>query len=269
MSVEVYTERKPGLSGFTVAKDCVRLDYCVEECVRSMLRVCDEVVVGYIPSEGDDDGTGAILLDLTLEDPRVRMVKCPDFTQAKGDAQWFVNWLNFTRGALRYDMMLQLDADEILDDRPAILDAIRNAARDKHTLRVDRLNYVVDPQHLIPEHVVCGKHVVRIGPSDLFLPSDEPRSIEEAPILGLAQLHPDIKIHHVGFLRPQDAFYAKAKVVLGAFFNDYDKRLADAEAAGLPFHKSNLEWIDRIVPYDGYIPPDVAAWMRARGFAAP
>jgi hypothetical protein len=253
---------KRGLSGFTVCKNAISLDYCVEECVRSMLRVCDEVVIG---TPGSNDGTDDLLQSLADWDHRVRIVKTQDHTLARGDSEWFVAWLNETRVSLKYDMLLQLDADEILDDRPHVLEAIRNAASDRHTLRVDRLNYFRDPYHLIPDGVVLGKHVLRIGPSDMFLPSDEPRSIEEAPILGLAVRHDDIKIHHVGFLRPQDKFYAKAKVVLGAFFNDYDKRLEIAESQGKPIHESELDWIDRLEAYDGYKPSNVIEWMRARG----
>lgn len=254
-----------GLSGLVIVKNAIDLDYCIEECVRSMLRVCDEVVVGYIMS---DDETFAIIRNIMAEDNRLRLVECPDFTQARGDAEWFVNWLNFTRGFLRYNMMLQLDADEILDDRPAVLEAIRNAVRDKHTLRVDRLNYFKDPFHLVPDGEMLGKYVLRIGPSDYFLPSDEPRSIEEAPILALAQRHDDIKIHHVGFLRPQDKFYMKAEVVLRAFFNEFDPRLVRARDAGKPIHESEISWLGRLVPYDGYKPADVIAWMRARGHNA-
>lgn len=257
--------RRPGLSGFTVVKNAIACDYCIEECVRSMLRVCDEVVIG---TPGSDDGTDAILLALAAEDPRVRIIKTVDYTLARGDAEWFVNWLNETRTYLRFDMMLQLDADEILDDRPAVLAAVRNAATDHHTLRVDRLNYFRDPFHLVPDGEMLGKYVLRIGPSDLFLPSDEPRSIEEAPILGLAQRHDDIKIHHVGFLRPMDKFYVKAEVVLRAFFNEFDPRLVRARDAGKPVHESEITWLDRLVPYDGYKPADVIAWMRARGHNA-
>lgn len=256
---------KPGLSGFTVVKNAIRLDYCLEECVRSMLPVCDEVVIGDM---GSDDGTVELITNLMADDERIKFVPLRDWTAARGDAQWFVNALNECRWYLGHEMMLQLDADEILDDRPHIHKAIRNAARDGHTLRVDRLNYFKDPQHLVPDGEMLGKYVLRIGPSRLFLPSDEPRSEEEAPILRLAQRHDDIKIHHVGFLRPQDKFYAKARVVLGAFFNEFDPRLARAEAAGKPIHESEISWLDRLVPYEGYIPEQVRAWMRARGHNA-
>ena len=261
--VMLYAPLQPGLSGFTVCKNAIELDYCVELTVNSLLRVCDEVVVGEM---GSADGTTEMLEEMARADARIRVVKIKDWTQRRGDANWFVGALNETRQHLKHKMMLQLDADEVLDDCPAVLQAIRNASHDGHTLRIDRLNFFKNPRHLVPDGVMLGKYVLRIGPSHYFLPSDEPRSIEEAPILGLAQRHDDIKIFHVGFLRPQDAFYKKARVVLEAFFNDYDKRLADAEAAGKPIHESGIEWIDRLVRYDGYIPEDVKAWMRARGF---
>lgn len=254
-----------GLSGFTVVKNAIKLDYCVAECVRSMLRVCDEVVVGDM---GSDDGTVELITNMMAGDERIRFVPLRDWTLERGNAEWFVGALNETRQFLSYDMMLQLDADEILDDRPHVLKAVRNAAKDRHTLRVDRLNYFKDLGHLVPDGEMLGKYVLRIGPSRMFLPSDEPRSEEDAPILALAQRHDDIKIHHVGFLRPQDKFYAKARVVLGAFFNEFDPRLARAEAAGKPIHESEISWLDRLVPYEGYIPEEVRAWMRARGHKA-
>lgn len=250
------------LSGFTVAKNCLSLDYCIEECIQSMLPICDEVVVGEM---GSTDGTFQMLEHWAECEPKLRIVRIHDWTQEKGKMNWFVSALNETRSHLRCDMALQLDADEVLGTDSKTLKAIRRCVETKDAIAIDRLNFVKDHKHLIPEGHCCGKYVVRCGPSNLWWPSDEPHQRGEVPLLDMAHIEPDTKIFHLGFLRKREAFYAKARVVLGAFFNEFDQRLAKAEAENYhPFQE--FEWWKNLTPYSGYYPELVKDWLRDRGY---
>ena len=53
------------ISGFTTARNVVKLKYPMEECVRSLRATCDEVVLGYDPYT--DDGTHELALTLAAE----------------------------------------------------------------------------------------------------------------------------------------------------------------------------------------------------------
>ena len=62
--------------------------------------------------------------------------------------------------------------------------------------------------------------------------------------------------------------FAKARVVLGAFFGEFDQRLKATEESGLP-PLSNFEWWNRLTKYEGYYPASVRAWMEERGYKVP
>jgi len=254
-----------GLSGFTVCKNALSLDYCIVECINSLLAVCNEVVVGEM---GSTDGTLETLQDWACRDERLRIVKIKDWTLERGMASWFVCALNETRSHLAFSHMLELDADEILSDDESTRRHIEAAVRNTDAFCFDRLNFVRDAKTLIPENECCGKYVCRIGPSHLWMPSDEPHHRGEIHLLDMAHIQPGAKIFHMGFLRRREAFFAKARVVLGAFFNEFDTRLAEAEAGG--YHAfEKFPWWNRLVPYRGRYPKSVRDWMAARGYEVP
>lgn len=58
----------PKLSGYTTTKDCISQDYPFEECIRSMLGFCDEVVV---VDGGSTDGTWEKLTEMAAADKRI------------------------------------------------------------------------------------------------------------------------------------------------------------------------------------------------------
>lgn len=251
-----------GLSGFVVTKNCLQLDYCIRECIASMLPLCNEVVVGDM---GSTDGTWELLSKWVLTEPKIAPVKIKDWTQERGNMLWYVNALNETKEAIQTDMAIQLDADEVLGDDPRTIAIIKKCVAKKDAIAIDRLNFAKNPQSLIPEGSCCGKFCVRVGPSDLWWPSDEPHNRGEVPLLDMAHIEPEAKIFHLGFLRRREAFFAKAKVVLGAFFNEYDKRLAQAEEEQRE-PLSKFPWWNEMVPYDGYHPESVKRWLRERGY---
>lgn len=254
-----------GLSGFTVCKNALSLDYCIKECIESMLPVCNEVVVGEM---GSTDGTRELLDRMAAEDFRIRIVPIKDWTLERGMASWFVCALNEARAHLNYSHMLELDADEVLSDDGATREHIASAVLNTNAFCFDRLNFVRDASSLIPENECCGKYVCRIGPSHLWMPSDEPHARGDIHLLDMAYIQPAAKIYHLGFLRRRKAFFAKARVVLGAFFNEFDTRLAEAEAGG--YHAfEKFPWWNRLASYRGYYPKSVRDWMTARGYEVP
>lgn len=220
---------KIGLSGYTMIRNGIELDYCFEACIRSLLPVCDEVVV--CDSESTD-GTRERLLEIQAAEPKIRIVNWPWPHPVARGWEWFVEWINFTRSHLAFDMQMQLDADEVLSEES--YQRIREAKEKRECLWFRRLNFWRDPWHLIPIGRTCSARVARFGPSCFWMPSDEPHDIEPE-ICRRAVEDPALKIFHYGFIRDPRAYHAKAKVTCNAWFGKNDERILKAESLGEPW----------------------------------
>ena len=249
------------LSGLVCTRNCIQNDYCFVECITSMLAVCDEVVVH---DKQSTDNTLEALKEWASRDSRIRVIEAK-WEEPRDDRSWYVRWINEGRVHARFPMLLHLDADEVLGDNDATYSAIKFCVDNKHAIAMNRLNFARDPFSLIPEGECCGRYVVRCGPSHLKWVSDEPHRPGEIPLLDMATISPYALIFHLGFLRHPEAFFKKARVVLGAFFGNYDSRLVEAEANGKP-PLSSFSWWNRLEPYKGTHPEAVKAWLRARGY---
>lgn len=252
------------ISGYTVIHRAVAGDYCVEECIASMMPLCDEVVIGYRTS---DDGTGLLLADIANRYPKVRIVETP-WVQPVNKPRWLVSWLNETRLKLRGNFQLTLDADEVLDDGEYTHRIIRDAAKRRVPLWFHRINYIHNTRTVIAAGETCGVNVVRCGPQNLFMPSDEPypqknmepsiRKIAEEP-------NPLPIIHHFGFLRTNQGMFEKSKVGLKAFFGSYDERLAEAEKHPGEHWTKFCKHTRPFTKYNGPIPAVARKWLEQRG----
>lgn len=260
----------PGLSGYVCVRNGFKLDYCWELAVQSLLDIgCDEVL---ICDSDSTDGSREAMDRWAETDSRIRVINYP-WPDPRGNNQWWVEWMNFARVHLRYSHQLQLDADEVVEVTPNSKLHVRDMLErpNQYSLVFDRLNFWRDPRHLIPEGHCCGKFVVRMGPTEWWMPSDEPRHPGESEMIDNAvnpygMGEPAPYIYHLGFLRKKDAFYAKAKVVLHAFFNRYDTRLEDAEKAGKALADSQCDFSNLLVPFNGDFPEAVRKWLEARGY---
>jgi glycosyltransferase involved in cell wall biosynthesis len=255
------------LSGLVLIRDGLTLDYCFREAIESLLPVCDEVVV----SDGESsDGTQELIRNWQNREPKLKLCvyKWP---YPKANIEFYVDWIQQGREHCQGTHIIHLDADEVLDEHSydAVLEYSRAAP--SHTLRCRRLNFWRNHTHLIPPGVCLGHEVVRLAPQNLWLPSDgaHPNGAEAV----MMAVNSRIQIFHYGFLRRPDAYFAKSKLLHGFFFGGYDKRLADVETAMYTLGVKNwmdsiegVEWIDRLVPYDGPHPVVAHQWLRQHGF---
>lgn len=244
------------ISGYTVAHNIISGDYCLRECVTSLLGVCDEVVIGHATS---DDGTGDLLSTWAREDSRIRVIEQP-WTQPLNDIDWFTRWINVTRQHLAYPQQLMLDADEVID--PGAYDMLRNAPIHR-CYWFKRLNYWRNIRTIIPHGKCCGHELARFGPSDLWMPSDEPRG---HPPIRLRALHdPCLIIHHYGFLRRFEGIIAKAKVWFPAVGMERDPRLDAANAVPSQAWQDQYDFEGQpCTSCDIASPPHCLAWLQDR-----
>lgn len=254
------------LSGLVCVRNGFELDYCWREAVHSLLPICDEVVI----CDGEStDGTSESIDHMVVSDSRIRAI-CYPWPNPERDLYFWVNWLNWARAHLRSDMMIQLDADEILD--PCGYDTIKRLAGEGASAFFKRFNYWKDTRHLAPHGRACGVMVARLGPTALYLPSDEPHPRHYPNIRSDAMRqpnegeHPDLFIHHLGFLRKNDAFVRKADLIPRMFFGSTDPRISEQAATGKRWDERDyfdgipLEAASRMIPEIAH------AWLRERGY---
>jgi glycosyltransferase involved in cell wall biosynthesis len=247
---------------------CIRngndLDYCWREAIASLLPVCDEVVV----CDGEStDGTQEEIREWMRLEPKIKLCVYP-WPNPKGDVDFWVTWLNFARMHVRSDFMLQLDADEVLCESsyPAI-EQIRKLAYPQYfSVWCDRLNFWGDIQHTIPPGVCLSHRVIRIAPQTVWMPSDGPHPNGGECVSMARSWKKPITIFHYGFVRKTGAFLKKARALQEYFFNSYDNRLASVEGDPAWMHRvPDVEWINRLLPYNGGHPVVAHGWLRERG----
>lgn len=105
-----YKSVTPKISGYTTVYNALNLGYPVEECIRSMLGFCDEVVV----VDGvSSDGSWELLQKLAMEDERVKLYQ--------NEFDWTENGVDgiqksFSRCLCENEFLWQMDIDEIVHE---------------------------------------------------------------------------------------------------------------------------------------------------------
>jgi hypothetical protein len=245
------------LVGLIVVRNFRSLDYTPIEAAKSLIPHCDEVVISDMKS---DDGSFDELWEFGKTDDRLRIVQQP-WGDPFNNPEWWVDALNYARENFLYgrDFLLQLDADEVLG--PECRDGIQMCKQDEGSALFRRFNFWKDPQHLAPENRVCGTMVARMGPANVWLPSDEPNPKRRPHLRERAQDYPQLNIYHYGFLRDPKAFLRKAQVVQEAFFGSTDERLTSVKDSEIWYDKDFFDGLP-LRDFIGNHPPEILPWLR-------
>jgi hypothetical protein len=135
------------ISGFSFARNAVKLDYPLREALLSALAVVDEMIVVVAPGDPDDDTRGLVQ---SLGDPRIRVI----------DAVWddtrrhlaYSDLTNVALDACSGDWCLYLQADEVLheDDAASLRARCHELQQDARVegMLFDYLHFFGDYQHL-------------------------------------------------------------------------------------------------------------------------
>jgi len=244
---------------------CIRngneLDFCWKQAIESLLPVCDVVSV----SDGEStDGTQEEIREWMKREPKIvlNVYRWPD---PVGNPDWWVQWINYNRVHCKADWMIQLDADEILHEKS--YDSIREFIKGgRRSAIVTRWNFWRDHRHLIPAGQCCGKHVIRIAPKNVWMPSDgfHPNGNEAACMSTTT----DIEIFHYGFIRKPAQFFAKERLIQSYFFNSYDPRLEQAEKSEGNWMQNPgvTGWENDVVDFNNPHPAVIQDWLKERGY---
>lgn len=108
----------PKVSGFTIVRNAIKLDFPVEASIRSILPVCDEVVVNVGRSEDE-----TLELIRSIDSPRLRIIET-DWDMTQRNHVLGVETLRAMR-ACAHPWGIYIQADEVLHERGA--DELRRA----------------------------------------------------------------------------------------------------------------------------------------------
>ena len=200
------------VSGFTIVRNAVKLDFPIEASIRSLLPVCDEVVVNVGKSEDD-----TLALVRSIQDPRVRIM----------ETEWDMTIRNTVLGqetlramrACRNPWGIYIQADEVLHETgaEALARAIRQHDGDP---RVEGL--LVKYNHFYGDLDTVGTHrrwyrrevrAVRLDPALDIRPYQGAQGFRVGP--GHRKIRArltDAEMFHYGWARPAQALRSKLEV---------------------------------------------------------
>jgi hypothetical protein len=250
------------ISGFSFARNAVKLDYPLREALTSILPVVDELVVAVAPGD-PDDGTRAVVA--SLDDPRVRIV----------DAVWddrrrqgvYADLTNVALAACTGDWCLYVQADEVLheDDLPVIRARCEELLGDRRVegLLFDYLHFFGDYAHVQDGHgwyqreirvIRNGIGVRSVRDAQSFRYPDQ-RRITVAPARG--------RVFHYGWVRHPRLMQAKVREF-------WSHRLGPEEVEAEHGGREHFDYgpLGRLTRYRGTHPAVMADRIRAMDWAA-
>ncbi|HET7791117.1 MAG TPA: hypothetical protein VFK78_10005 [Gemmatimonadales bacterium] len=250
-----------GLSGFTLVRNAVRLDYPIVPAIRSLLEVCDEVVVNV--GRSDDDTRGLVT---GIGDPRVRVL----------DTEW-----DFSRGsevlaietqraldACRGRWGLYIQADEVLhqDGAASIARAVAECEADARVegLLVNYLHFyggfdtIATSRRWYRREVRCvrlGAGVRSYRDAQGFRVGPERRRVAARPT--------DAVMFHYGWATSAEATHQKHEAAKAIYsWAESRARIERAQARG------DLEWVPLLRPFTGEHPRAAREWIAGRAHRA-
>jgi hypothetical protein len=243
------------LSGFTLVRNAVKLDFPIVPAIRSVLEVCDEVVVNVGKSEDETRDLVA-----SVKDPRVRIL----------DTEWDFTKKNImlsietqrAMDACRGAWGIYIQADEVLHERGAriLKEKVAEWDADKRVegLLVKYLHFyggfdqIATSRRWYRREVRCirlGKDIHPYQGAQGFRVGPENRKIQARVT--------DAEMFHYGWARPAKAIKEKleiSKTIYPWGGNRFDKEQA----------RGSLEWIPLLKPFRGTHPAAAREWIAAR-----
>jgi hypothetical protein len=244
-----------GVSGFTIVKNAIKLDFPLEASIRSILPICDEVVVNVGRSEDDT-------LDLvrSIQDPKIRII----------ETEWDMTRRNTVLGYETHRAMraclhpwgVYIQADEVLHERGAeeLAVAIQKADGEPRIegLLVRYLHFYGGFETVATHRRWYRREVraVRLAPELDIRPYQGAQGFRVGPEFRKIRARlTGAQMFHYGWARPVQALREKRE--LGRTM--YPWRNADP-------NRPLLDWIPGLQEFRGTHPAVARPWIEARSY---
>jgi len=243
------------LSGFTIVRNAVKLDFPIIPAIQSVLAVCDEVVVNV--GKSDDDTRDLVT---SIGDPRIRILDTVwDFTK-KNEMLGMetLRAMQACRGSwgiyIQADEVLHEDGAKILKEKVAEWDADARVEGllVKYLHFYGGLDIVAQNRRWYRREVRClrlGRDIRPYQGAQGFRVGPEYRKIGARPT--------DAVMFHYGWARPAKAIrekYEASKVIY-----PWSKERSEMEQK-----RGYLEWLPLLRKFEGRHPAVAQAWVDAR-----
>jgi hypothetical protein len=243
------------LAGCSIVSHAVRLDFPIVPAVRSLLAVCDEVVVNVGPP---DDGTHDLLQG--LREPRLRLLR-GEWDPSLGGRVLAVE-TNRALAAVQGDWAIYLQADEVLHeaDTPRLREAIAAADPDPSVegLLFDYLHFYGSFRRLATNRTWIRHEVRAIRPGGAVQSFAEAQGFRVMPAGRRVRARgTGCRVFHYGWARPLAALQAKREID-HAIYHATDGVPMRAQLPGRMPGEIGL------AEYDGPHPQVAEAWIAAR-----
>ncbi|HZI73718.1 MAG TPA: hypothetical protein VFD73_06760, partial [Gemmatimonadales bacterium] len=232
------------LSGFTIVRNGVKLDFPVIASIKSLLPICDEVVVNVGKSEDDT-------LDVvrSIGDPRIRVIES-DWDMTIKNQVLADETLRAMR-ACRYSWGIYIQADEVLHESGAELlaRAVQEHDRDHRVegLLVKYLHFYGDLETIALNRRWYRREVraVRLDPALDIRPYQGAQGFRVGPTFRKIRARlTQAQMFHYGWARPAQALRTKREVSQVLYPWSKDRQ------AGRPL----LPWFPGLRPFRGTHP---------------
>ena len=196
------------VSGFTFIRNAVRYDYPILEAIRSILPLCEEVVVAVGRSE---DGTRELIEG--LDDPRIRIIDTEWDDSLREGGRVLAVETNKALAAVapQSDWCVYIQGDEVLheDGLPAVREAMRTADD-----RVDGLLFAYTHFYGSYDYVGASagwyRHEIRaIRPGRGIFSYRDAQGFRKAPDRPLDVVRVGATVHHYGWVKEPAAMQRK------------------------------------------------------------
>lgn len=242
------------ISGFTIVRNAIKLDFPVVPSIRSLLPVCEEVIVNVGKSEDET-------LDLirSIDDPRIRII----------ETEWDMTIKNKVLGdetlramrACRHPWGIYIQADEVLheDGAAALARAVQDNDGDARVegLLVRYLHFYGDLDTIAVNRRWYRREVraVRLDPALDIRPYQGAQGFRVGPEHRKIRARlTEARMFHYGWARPAQALRNKREInrTLYPWSRESEAR------------RPLLPWFPGLTPFTGTHPAVAQAWVAER-----
>lgn len=231
------------VSGFTFVKNAVQYHYPVVESIKSMLPLCDEVIVNAgLP---DTDGT-LNLLRKNIKNNKVRIIKTPWDPEFKVKSRILAQQTNLALYQCRGDWCLYLQADEVFHeaDYKNIREAMKQHLHDNRVqgLLFDYIHFYGSYKTYVRSYHWYRREI-RVIKNHLGITSWRDAQSFRVDGRKLSVKTANARIFHYGWVRPPEAMLAKKQ------FHDSLHHGSKADTEQKQKHEIFWEFVDQIDPF--------------------
>ena len=240
------------LSGFTLVRNAVQLNFPIVPAVTSLLEACDEVVVNVGKSH---DGTRELVAG--IGDPRVRIIDT-EWDMSKGGG---VLALQTQRAmdACRGSWAIYIQADEVLQDRGAQIlnEAVAECDRDQRVegMLVNYLHFYGGFDRIATNRQWYAREVrcIRLGRD--IRPYQDAQGFRVGPgVRKIRARATTAQMFHYGWARPSHAMRGKLEVTKEMYPSATDHLERELQ-------RGTLRWIPLLRRFPGTHPAAAQTWI--------